>query len=63
MVDDGAVRATLAKSRRLVLVSRNLARLLARRVGAPDHSTSRSIESIRVQVGQTPTMQPVIRRD
>ena len=61
-MDDGAVREILAKSRRLVLVSRNLSRLLARRVEPRERIKPGADESARGQLGQTATMTVVAGR-
>ena len=58
MVDNGGIRAMLAKSRRMVLVSRNLARLLGRRIDIAEQLKSGAVGSIRARSGRAPTMKP-----
>jgi hypothetical protein len=52
MVDVSGVRAMLAKSRRLILVSRNLARLLTRRIDLARGPNRHTPESVRARSGR-----------
>jgi hypothetical protein len=55
-VESGGTEALLAKTRRLVLVSRNLVRLLARRIDMAEQLKSRTTESLRLTSGRGGTM-------
>jgi hypothetical protein len=56
-VNDGGTREILAKSRRLVLLSRNLLRVLATRIELADRLKAGARESAAVQSGRQATTQ------
>ena len=56
MMDNDASQAMLAKSRRLVLLSRNLLRVLGRRLEGAERANGTSAAPVRVQSGGAATM-------